>query len=71
MTVSWAIMTIAGISYLGFGIQPPTPEWGLMISEGAGYITGGQWWVSFFPGIAILSLVAGLMLIDDGIREEA
>lgn len=71
MTVSWAIMTIAGISYLGFGIQPPTPEWGLMISEGAGYITSGEWWVSFFPGVAIFSLVAALMLIDDGLREES
>jgi peptide/nickel transport system permease protein len=71
MTVSWAIMTIAGISYLGFGIQPPTPEWGLMISEGAGYITSGEWWVSFFPGVAIFSLVAALMLIDDGLRESA
>jgi peptide/nickel transport system permease protein len=69
MTVSWAIMTIAGISYLGFGIQPPTPEWGLMISEGAGYITSGEWWVSFFPGVAILSIVAALMLIDGGLRE--
>lgn len=70
MNVAWAIMTIAGISYLGFGIQPPTPEWGLMISEGAGFITTGQWWVSFFPGVAILSLVAGLMLLDDGLRQE-
>ncbi|HMT21282.1 MAG TPA: ABC transporter permease [Promineifilum sp.] len=70
MTVSWAIMTIAGISYLGFGIQPPTPEWGLMISEGAAYMTSGEWWVSFFPGIAILSIVAALMLIDDGLKAD-
>ena len=65
-----AIMTIAGISYLGFGIQPPTPEWGLMISEGAAYMTSGEWWVSFFPGIAILSIVAALMLIDDGLKAD-
>lgn len=71
MTVSWAIMTIAGISYLGFGIQPPTPEWGLMISEGAAYMTSGEWWVSFFPGIAILSIVAALMLIDDGLKADS
>ncbi|MCD6029129.1 MAG: peptide transporter permease [Thermomicrobiales bacterium] len=71
MTVSWAIIVIAGISYLGFGIQPPTPEWGLMISEGAAYMTSGEWWVSFFPGIAILSIVAALMLIDDGLKAEA
>ena len=70
MTVSWAIMTIAGISYLGFGIQPPTPEWGLMISEGAAFMTSGEWWVSFFPGVAILSIVAALMLIDDGLKAE-
>ena len=71
MTVSWAIMTIAGISYLGFGIQPPTSEWGLMISEGAAYMTSGEWWVSFFPGVAILSIVTALMLIDDGLKAEA
>ena len=71
MTVSWAIMVIAGISYLGFGIQPPTPEWGFMISEGAAFMTSGEWWVSFFPGIAILSIVAALMLIDDGLKAEA
>jgi peptide/nickel transport system permease protein len=70
MNVAWAIMTIAGISYLGFGIQPPTPEWGLMISEGAGLITAGEWWVSLFPGIAILVLVSALMLIDDGLRAD-
>ena len=69
MIVSWAIMVIAGISYLGFGIQPPTPEWGLMISEGAGHITTGEWWISFFPGVAIFSIVAALMLIDDGLRD--
>jgi peptide/nickel transport system permease protein len=71
MIVSWAIMVIAGISYLGFGIQPPTPEWGLMISEGSAYMTSGEWWVSFFPGIAILSIVAALMLIDDGLKDES
>lgn len=70
MTVSWAIMTIAGISYLGFGIQPPTSEWGLMISEGAAFMTSGEWWVSFFPGVAILSIVAALMLIDDGLKAD-
>lgn len=71
MTVSWAIMTIAGISYLGFGIQPPTSEWGLMISEGAAFMTSGEWWVSFFPGVAILSIVAALMLIDDGLKADS
>lgn len=68
MNVSWAIMTAAGISFLGFGVQPPTPEWGLMISEGASYIVSGEWWVSFFPGIAVFSLIAGLTLLDDGLR---
>ena len=68
MNVSWAIMTAAGISFLGFGVQPPTPEWGLMISEGAAYIVSGEWWVSFFPGIAVFSLIAGLTLLDDGLR---
>ena len=68
MTIAWAVMIGAGISFLGFGVQPPTPEWGLMISDGASYIVSGEWWVSFFPGIAIFTLIAALTLIDDGLR---
>jgi peptide/nickel transport system permease protein len=66
--VSGAIMITAGLSFLGFGVQPPHAEWGLMISEGNSFIISGQWWVSFFPGLAVLSLVCAFLLIDLGIR---
>lgn len=62
------ILTAAGLSFIGFGAQPPTPEWGLMISEGRNYIPG-QWWVSTFPGLAISLFVLGFNLLGDGIRD--
>lgn len=62
------ILTAAGLGFIGFGAQPPTPEWGLMISEGRNYITS-QWWVSTFPGLAIALVVLGFNLLGDGIRD--
>ena len=62
------ILTAAGLGFIGFGAQPPTPEWGLMISEGRTYITK-EWWVSTFPGIAISLVVLGFNLLGDGIRD--
>lgn len=62
------ILTAAGLGFIGFGAQPPTPEWGLMISEGRNYITSA-WWVSTFPGLAIAVVVLGFNLLGDGIRD--
>lgn len=62
------ILTAAGLGFIGFGAQPPTPEWGLMISEGRNYITS-EWWVSTFPGLAISLVVLGFNLLGDGIRD--
>jgi peptide/nickel transport system permease protein len=62
------ILTAAGLGFIGFGAQPPTPEWGVMISEGRNYITQ-QWWVSTFPGIAISFVVLGFNMLGDGIRD--
>lgn len=67
--VSGAIMVTAGLSFLGFGVQPPDAEWGLMISEGNSFIISGEWWVSFFPGVAVISLISAFLLIDLGIRK--
>lgn len=66
--VSGAIMVTAGLSFLGFGVQPPNAEWGLMISEGNSFIISGEWWVSFFPGLAVMSLISAFLLIDLGLR---
>lgn len=65
-----AIITIeAGLAYLGFGAQPPTPSWGLMISEGQKYMAQGQWWWSVFPGLAIMYTVLAFSFLGDGLRD--
>ena len=62
------ILTAAGLSFIGFGAQVPTPEWGVMISDGRSYIST-QAWLPFFPGLAILFTVAAFNLIGDGLRD--
>lgn len=62
------ILTAAGLGFLGLGAQPPTPEWGLMVSDGRQFLVD-QWWVSTLPGIAILIVVMGFNLMGDGIRD--
>lgn len=62
------ILTAAGLGFIGFGAQPPSPEWGLMVSEGRTRIQY-QWWISTFPGLAILLVVLGFNLLGDGIRD--
>jgi peptide/nickel transport system permease protein len=54
LTASRGILILAGLAYLGFGPQPPTPSWGAMISEGQQYLTTGDWWLVIFPGIPIV-----------------
>ncbi len=71
MNMAWAILNAAGLSFLGVGIQPPTPEWGVMISEGSPYIVSGQWWMSFFPGAALILMTAGFVLVGDGFSARA
>ncbi len=62
------ILSVAGLSFIGFGAQPPTPEWGAMISEGRNYITT-QWWLTGMPAIAILLFVTSFNLVGDGLRD--
>ncbi|MBI3078613.1 MAG: ABC transporter permease [Deltaproteobacteria bacterium] len=72
MHMAWAILTSAGLSFIGAGVQPPTPEWGVMVSEGSPYIVSGHWWMSFFPGAAIVAMTAGFILMGEalgGIQE--
>jgi peptide/nickel transport system permease protein len=62
----YALLLGASVSYLGLGIQPPTPEWGQMIQDGSTFI-GAQWWLSFFPGVAIVVTAVAFSLIGDGL----
>ena len=62
------IRIAAGMSFLGLGAQPPTPDWGLMVSSGRNFLVS-QWWVPTFPGFAILLTVFGFNLLGDGIRD--
>lgn len=68
MDIGYTLLTIAGLSFLGLGAQPPTPEWGALLSVGRSYV-GDQWWYSTFPGLAIFTAVTGFVLLGDGIRE--
>ena len=62
-----AVVTAAGLSFLGLGVTPPTPEWGAMVSAGRELLV--QWWVASFPGLAIFMTVIGFNFIGDGIRD--
>jgi peptide/nickel transport system permease protein len=67
LDVGQAILTFSGLSFLGLGVVPPTPEWGAMVSEGRELIQ--QWWVATFPGLAILTVVIGFNFLGDGVRD--
>ena len=67
LQVGSAILTGAGMSFLGMGAQPPSPEWGLATSQGR-EILNKAWWISTFPGLAILTVVISANLIGDGMR---
>lgn len=62
------ILTAAGLGFLGLGAQPPTPEWGAIVSDGRSYFID-QWWITTFPGLAIAVVVLGFNLLGDGIRD--
>jgi peptide/nickel transport system permease protein len=62
-----AILTFAGLSFLGLGVIPPTAEWGSMVAEGRELVE--QWWVAAFPGFAILTVVVGFNFCGDGLRD--
>ena len=65
--LGYAIFTVASLSFLGFGIQPPSADWGLSIAENYAMITGGYWWTAAFAAAATASLVVGVNLVADGI----
>jgi peptide/nickel transport system permease protein len=69
LSLAFAILTEAALSYLGIGVQPPRPAWGLMLLDAQGFIAVGAWWMSVFPGLAIFLTVMALNLVGDGLRD--
>ena len=69
VSMGYGILTLAGLAYLGVGVQVPTPEWGSMILSGSSYITTGQWWISIFPGIFLAFAVFAFNLLSEGIEQ--
>ncbi len=67
--VAYAVLAIAGLGFLGLGVQPPSPEWGSMITEGRTYLTSGQWWISVIPGVGILILVTLSISLGERMRD--
>jgi ABC-type dipeptide/oligopeptide/nickel transport system permease subunit len=64
-----AVLTLASLGFLGYGVQPPTPEWGYDISQAIIDITSGVWWTALWPGIAIVTLVTALTLVGEGLND--
>ncbi|HYF59393.1 MAG TPA: ABC transporter permease [Burkholderiaceae bacterium] len=69
LNMGWAILNAAGLSFIGLGVRPPEPEWGILVAEGAAYIVSGEWWVSFFPGIVLMLAVFTFNLLGDALRD--
>jgi peptide/nickel transport system permease protein len=69
LTMGYAVLNAAGLSFIGLGVRPPTPEWGIMVADGAGYIVSGEWWIALFPGLALMLAVFCFNLLGDGLRD--
>ncbi|MEM0989134.1 MAG: ABC transporter permease [Pseudomonadota bacterium] len=69
LNLGWAILNAAGLSFIGLGVRPPTPEWGIMVAEGANFIVSGEWWLAVFPGLWLMLAVFTFNLLGDGLRD--
>jgi len=69
LTMGYAILNAAGLSFIGLGVRPPMPEWGIMVAEGASFIVSGEWWVALFPGAVLMLAVFCFNLLGDGLRD--
>ncbi|MEE8331300.1 MAG: ABC transporter permease [Acidimicrobiia bacterium] len=70
LIVGTAIILEAALSFLGFGVQPPTPSWGAMVSDGAQlWVSAGTWWLVIFPGLALIITVLSVNFLGDGLRD--
>jgi peptide/nickel transport system permease protein len=68
LVAGWAVLDVAGLAFLGIGIQPPTAEWGVMVAEGANDVLTGAWWTALFPGALIVMLAMAFQLIGDDLQ---
>ncbi|MDU6669089.1 MAG: ABC transporter permease [Bradyrhizobium sp.] len=71
LTMGYAILNAAGLSFIGLGVRPPTAEWGIMVAEGASFMVSGEWWIALFPGLALMIAVFCFNLLGDGLRDIA
>jgi peptide/nickel transport system permease protein len=69
LTMGYAILNAAGLSFIGLGVRPPMAEWGIMVAEGAAFMVSGEWWIAFFPGAALMVAVFCFNLLGDGFRD--
>jgi len=69
LTMGYAILNAAGLSFIGLGVRPPMPEWGIMVAEGAQFMVSGEWWNATFPGAALMLAVFCFNLLGDGLRD--
>jgi peptide/nickel transport system permease protein len=69
LNMGWAILNAAGLSFIGLGVRPPTAEWGIMVAEGANFVVSGEWWLAFFPSLALMTAVFAFNLLGDGLRD--
>jgi peptide/nickel transport system permease protein len=69
LTMGYAILNAAGLSFIGLGVRPPDAEWGIMVAEGAAFMVSGEWWVALFPGLALMIAVFCFNLLGDGLRD--
>jgi peptide/nickel transport system permease protein len=69
LTMGYAILNAAGLSFIGLGVRPPTAEWGIMVADGAAFMVSGEWWIAFFPGAALMIAVFCFNLLGDGLRD--
>jgi peptide/nickel transport system permease protein len=67
----YAIFAVATLSFMGFGIQPPSPDWGVAVADSYGLISGGVWWPALFNALAIATLVIGVNLVAEGVQAAA
>jgi peptide/nickel transport system permease protein len=69
LNMGWAILNAAGLSFIGLGVRPPVPEWGIMVADGAAFMVSGEWWVALFPGLALMLAVFCFNLVGDALRD--